>query len=94
MLLQVKKKKEGKSETVRRMRKYEKTRNGQRYKAREENLICGAGSVNFLRMMKKRKETQPLSPVNCFNDLHETIYHILDRMNHDNLDSAREFFMV
>ena len=70
------------------MRKYEKTRNG------EENLICGAGSVNFLRMMKKRAETQPLSPVNYFNDLDETIYHILDRMNHDNLDSAREFYMV
>ena len=73
MLLQVKKKKEGKSETVRRMRKYEKTRNGERYKAREENFICGAGSVNFLRMMKKRAETG---------------------MNHDNLDSAREFYMV
>ena len=73
-----KKKKEGKSETVRRMRKYEKTRNGERYKARGENLICGPCSVNFLRMMKKRAETQPLSPVNYFNDLHETIYHILD----------------
>ena len=94
MLLQVKKKKEGKSETVRRMRKYEKTQNGERCKARRENLICGTGSVNFLRMMKKRAETQPLSPVNYFNDLHETIYHIKDGMNYDNLDSAHEFYMV
>ena len=61
-----KKKNEGKSETVRRMRKYEKTQNGERCKARRENLICGTGSVNFLRMMKKREETQPLSPVNYF----------------------------
>ena len=42
-----KKKKEGKSETVRRMRK--------------SHLCCGTDSVYFLRMKKKRAETQPLS---------------------------------
>ena len=41
------KKKKGKSETVRRMRK--------------SHLCCGTDSVYFLRMKKKRAETQPLS---------------------------------
>ena len=51
VLLQVKKrkrrKKKVKSETVRRMRK--------------SHLCCGTDSVYFLRMKKKRAETQPLS---------------------------------